>query len=130
MFHDPQINLYVADVETSVRFYCENFGFAETFRTPRDGQPIHVEMRLGGLILGVASFESARSIHGLDVASGPPRGEVVLWTIDVDEAYEMLTARGARPLSKPHDFLTNLRSAWVADPDGNPVQMVMRRSSG
>ena len=28
---------------------------------------------------------------------------------------------------EPHDFLDSLRAAWVADPDGNPVQIVTRR---
>jgi catechol-2,3-dioxygenase len=30
-------------------------------------------------------------------------------------------------LPAPHDFFDSLRAAWVADPDGNPVQIVMRR---
>jgi len=34
---------------------------------------------------------------------------------------------GVRALSESHDFLDSLRAAWVADPDGNPVQIVMRR---
>jgi catechol 2,3-dioxygenase-like lactoylglutathione lyase family enzyme len=129
VFRDPQINLYVADVERSLRFYGDLLGFTETFRTPRDGPPIHVEMRLGGLILGVATIESARGIHGLAIGDGSPRGEVVVWTDDVDRAFASLTAHGARPLSEPHDFLAALRAAWVADPDGNPVQIVMRRAN-
>jgi catechol 2,3-dioxygenase-like lactoylglutathione lyase family enzyme len=127
MFRDPQINLYVADVGASLRFYRDLLGFTETFRTPRDGTPIHVETRLGGLTLGVASMDSAGSSHGLDLGEGPPRGEVVLWTDDVDRAFAPLTDRGVRALSEPHDFLENLRAAWIADPDGNPVQLVMRR---
>ncbi|HEY2595448.1 MAG TPA: VOC family protein [Chloroflexota bacterium] len=127
MFREPQVNLYVADVERALAFYRDQLGFTETFRTPRDGMPIHVEARLGGLILGVASIESAGRIHGLEVGGGPPRGEVVVWTDDVDRAFATLIAQGVRPLSEPHDFLANLRAAWVADPDGNPVQMVMRR---
>src|SRR6266851_6364473 len=125
MFRDPQINFYAADVEASLRFYRDLFGFTETFRTPRQGEPIHVEMRLGGLTLGVASIESARGIHGLDLGDGPPRGEVVVWTDNVDQAFASVTAQGARPLSEPHNFLADLRAAWIADPDGNPVQMVM-----
>jgi catechol 2,3-dioxygenase-like lactoylglutathione lyase family enzyme len=129
MLRDPQINLYVADIEASQRFYRDLCGFTEVFRTPQEGEPIHVEMRLGGLILGVATMDSARQLHGLSMDAGPPRAEVVLWTDDVDGVYQRKTASGARALSEPHDFLSNLRSAWVADPDGNPVQLVMRRSS-
>ena len=129
MFRDPQINLYVADVEASLRFYRDLLGFTENFRTPKDGTPIHVEMRLGGLILGVASIESVRDIHGLDMQPGPPHGEVVLWTDDVDSAFESITAKGFRALSKPHNFLADLRAAWIEDPDGNPVQLVMHHGT-
>lgn len=124
MFRDPQINYYVRDVEESVRFYRDLFGFEESFRTPPSGPPAHVELRLGDFILGLASIESARSTHGLDVGGGPPRGEVCVWADNVDRAYSNLVEQGVESLSSPHDFLGRLRSAWVADPDGNPVQIV------
>jgi catechol 2,3-dioxygenase-like lactoylglutathione lyase family enzyme len=128
VFRDPQVNLYVSDIEASLRFYGDGLGFEETFRTPREGSPIHIELRLGGLVLGVATVESARAIHhvAVDLPRGAPRSEVVVWTDDVDAAFAHLTSQGASPLSEPHDFLSNLRAAWVADPDGNPVQLVMR----
>lgn len=128
MFREPQVNFYVRDVERSVRFYAELLGFVETFRTPEEGEPANVELRMGGLILGLASIESARSVHGLAADEGPPRAEVCVWTDDVDAAYAWLLARGAEEVSAPHDFLGRLRAAWVADPDGNPVQVVARTS--
>lgn len=130
MFRDPQVNFYVEDVDAAARFYRDLFGFVETFRTPEHGAPIHVEMRLGQLTLGLATIASTRSMHGLPVGPGPPRAELVVWTDDVDEAYAMLMAKGARALSQPHDFLATLRAAWVADPDGNPVQIVARHAAG
>ncbi len=128
VFRDPQVNLYVEDVEASVRFYRDLFGFSEGFRTPKDGTPIHVELRLGHLTLGLASIESIRRMHGFEVSAGPPRAEVVLWVNDVDQAFEVLQANGAKPLSAPHDFIGTVRAAWVADPDGNPVQIVTQRT--
>jgi catechol 2,3-dioxygenase-like lactoylglutathione lyase family enzyme len=128
VFHSPQINLYVRDVEASVRFYRDLFGFSETFRTPEQGPPIHVELGLEELTLGLAAIESVREIHGFTVGGGPPRAELVLWTEDVDKAFAGLTARGVPVLSAPHDFLgVVLRAAWVADLDGNPIQLVTRR---
>lgn len=125
MFRDPQVNFYVEDVEKSVTFYRDLFGFEETFRTPEAGTPDHVELRIGSFILGLASIESAQDIHGLAVAAGPPRAEVCLWTDDVDDAYHRLIKQGANEITPPHTFLDGrLRAAWVADPDGNPVQMV------
>ncbi len=127
-FTDPSINYYVSDVETAVHFYTENFGFVETFRTPQEGKPIHAEIKLGSLILGLASRESGQTLHALTLdAGGPPRAELVVWTENVDEAYAMLAEKGVPGMSAPHDFLAALRSAWVMDPDGNPVQIVSRR---
>jgi catechol 2,3-dioxygenase-like lactoylglutathione lyase family enzyme len=130
VFESPQVNFYVKDVEASAGFYRESFGFAETFRTPKDGQPVHAELRLGEFTLGLASVAALREVHGITVSPGPPRAEVVVWTDDVDQAHAVLTARGVRTLSAPHDFLGTLRAAWVADPDGNPVQIVMRQRDG
>src|SRR5215211_7945740 len=61
--------------------------------------------------------------HGLNPdLSGRPV-EIVLWTDDADRDHARLTAEGAPSLSAPHDFLADLRLAWVADPDGNPIQL-------
>jgi predicted enzyme related to lactoylglutathione lyase len=50
--------------------------------------------------------------------------EVVVWTDDVPGAVEAL---GAPVLSPPHDWLDGrLVVAWVADPDGNAVQLVQK----
>lgn len=126
-FTDPAINYYVEDVEIAVRFYVEHFGFVETFRTPKQGKPIHVEVSLGPLILVLASKEAGQTMHGLPLGPGGfPRAELVVWTENVDEAYAMLIENGVPSVSAPHDFLSSLRAAWVMDPDGNPVEIVSR----
>lgn len=130
MFSKPQVNIYVSDVVRSVEFY-RLVGFEETFRIPREGTPIHVELRLDGFTLGLAAVTSAVADHGLDLdLSRPGRGmEIALWTDDTDAAVTRLIAAGAREMSRPHDWLGGtLRVAWVADPDGNPIELVQRRS--
>ena len=126
MFSRPQINLYSADVPRAVGFY-ERLGFMETFRTPSHGTPIHVELVLDGFKLGIADVESARRDHGLDVTSEGRGGEVCVWTDGTDAAYADLLAHGATSMSEPHDWLADLRVAWVADPDGHPVELVQKR---
>lgn len=127
-FTDPAINYYVEDVEIAARFYREHFGFVEIFRTPEQGKPIHVEIRLGPLVLGLASKEAGQTMHGLPVGPGGfPRAELVVWTDNVDEAYALLLEKGVPGISAPHDFLSSLRAAWVMDPDGNPVEIVSRQ---
>ena len=120
------VNLYTRDIEAGLHFYRDLLGFTETFRTPAQGVPEHVELRLNEFMVGLGTVEAARRVHGVEAAPGSPVMVLVVWTDDVDRAYASLAARDARTLSAPHDFLGTLRAAWVADPDGNPVQIVMR----
>jgi uncharacterized glyoxalase superfamily protein PhnB len=117
------------DVVRLVTFY-ERLGFRETFRTPKDGTPVHAEVTLDEFIVGIASVEVAIADHWLNPNLGGRPVEIVLWTDDTDRDYARLTADGAPSLSPPHDLLSNLRVAWVADPDGNPIQLVQHRKRG
>jgi glyoxylase I family protein len=122
-FKNQLYNLYTNHIEASLQFYHGLLGFTETFRVPNQGPPTHVEMELGPLNLAVSTVEVLKRDHGLLGGGGPPRGEVVLSVADVDGAYSWMRAQGAPSLSPPHDFARVLRGAWVADPDGNPVQL-------
>ncbi len=118
------INLYSRDLSRAAAFYLE-LGFVETFRTPESGEPAHIELKLDGFTLGIATIEAAQEHHGLR-AEGEGRWiEIVLWTDDTDAALNALVAKGAPLLSPVHDFLDGkLRATWIADPDGNPIQLV------
>jgi catechol 2,3-dioxygenase-like lactoylglutathione lyase family enzyme len=123
----PQINLYALDILKSVAFYSA-LGFVETFRTPQEGHPDHVELILDGFTIGIASAAAAATDHGLQPQLNGRAIEIVLWTDDTDGAFAQLTATGSRALSAPHDWLDDLRIAWVTDPDDNPIQLVQRRT--
>ena len=125
VFHAPQIILFSTDVERAAVFYV-GLGFVETFRVPAEGEPIHVDLELDGSKLGVASVDSTRNDHGLDPVAHGQRAAVILWTDDVDAAFEELTATGVPALAAPHEWLGRLRIAWIADPDGHPVQLVQQ----
>lgn len=123
------INLYSRDLARAAAFYAR-LGFVEGFRTPEVGAPVHIEVALDGFTVGIATIEAAREHHGLRPVGEGRWIEIVLWTEDVDAAVERLTAEGAPLLSAAHDFLDGaLRAAWVADPDGNPIQLVQRRGA-
>lgn len=126
-FRTPQVNLYTRDLGRSLQFYRDLLGFTEAFRTPAQGAPSHVELRLGHFTLGLATLAALQRDHGVTGGGELPRGEVVVWSEDVDRAYAWLVAHGAGSLSPPHDYGRGLRAAWIADPDGNPVQVVTRR---
>lgn len=124
MFRDPQVNTYVHDVERQVRFYTEHLGFTETYRTPKEGRPDHVEVRLGGLVLGFASYEAAARDHDLHPTPGEKGFEIVLWTDDVERDWRLLQDAGAEPVRAPHLFVGRLLGAWLRDPEGGNVHIV------
>lgn len=123
IFRAPQVILFSADVPRAAAFY-EALGFRETFRVPAEGVPIHVDLVLDGYKIGIASVASTRDDHGLDPIAEGQRAAVILWTDDTATAFDELVAGGVPALRTPYTWLDRLLIAWVADPDGNPVQLV------
>jgi lactoylglutathione lyase len=128
MFVTALVNLYTGDIETGLRFYRDLLGFEETFRTPREGTPEHVELKLNGFTIGLGTVEAARRVHGVEAAPGSPAMVLVVWTDDVDKSYGELVAAGVPAVQPPHDTGNNNRNALLRDPDGNLVEIVAKRS--
>jgi glyoxylase I family protein len=121
-YRAPQVILFSDDLPRVAAFYA-HLGFVETFRVPADGDPIHVDLVLDGYKIGIASAASTRDDHGLDPIVEGQRAAIVVWTDDTAAAYDALTAMGAPALAAPRRWLERLLIAWIADPDGNPVQL-------
>ena len=123
MFRRPQVILFSNDLPRAAAFYAD-LGFTETFRVPKEGEPIHIDLALDGYQIGIASVASTRDDHGLDPIGEGQRAAVILWTDDTAAAYAKLIANGCPAIAAPHVWLHRLLIAWTADPDGNPVQIV------
>ena len=123
IFREPQLILFTEDLPRVTAFY-RRLGFTETFRTPADGDPIHVDLALDHYKVGFSTVASSRDHHGLDPVPSGQRAAVILWTDDVETAYAELLSLGAPALKAPHVWLGRLLIAWTADPDGNPIQLV------
>ncbi|WP_112241220.1 VOC family protein [Kribbella monticola] len=126
MYAGALVNLYTRDIEAGIRFYRDLLGFEETFRTPIDGTPEHVELRLNGFTLGLGTVEAAQRAHGVDASPGTPAMALVMWTDDVDTAYSDLTAAGVTAVQPPRDSGNGNRNALFRDPDGNLVEIVAK----
>jgi lactoylglutathione lyase len=126
MFGDPMVNLYTYDIAAGLRFYRDLLGFEETFRTPTEGTPEHVELRLNGFGVGLGTVQAAKRVHGVDASPGNPAMVLVLWADDVDEAYRDLAAAGVPVVQPPHNTGNNNRTALLRDPDGNLVEIVAK----
>jgi lactoylglutathione lyase len=61
--------IYTNDIEAGVHFYRDLLGFGETFRTPIEGVPEHVELRQNGFTIGRGTVEAARRVHGVDAVA-------------------------------------------------------------
>ncbi len=121
------INLFVNDIEKSLRFYHSIFGFKQISRTSGNGSMGQIQMELGNLNLGISAMEYLNQHYGIYASKGPPRGEVAVWVDDVDSAYSWLITRHVPFFSPPHNFAGVLRAAFASDPDGNPLQIVSRQ---
>jgi lactoylglutathione lyase len=126
MFADPMVNLYTNDIEAGLHFYRDLLGFEETFRTPTDGIPEHVELRLNGFCVGLGSVQAAKRVHGVDALPGCTAMVLVVWTDNVDDAYRELVSAGVPVVQPPHDTGNNNRNALLRDPDGNLVEIVAK----
>jgi lactoylglutathione lyase len=127
MFTEGFVNLYTRNIEAGIRFYWDLLGFRETFRTPKEGTPEHVEFTLNGFGVGLGTVEAAKRVHGVDASPGSPAMVLVVWTDDVDKSFKLLTSFGTPVVQLPHDTGSNNRSALLRDPDGNLIEIVAKR---
>lgn len=126
LYADAFVNLYTRDVEAGLRFYKGLLGFEESFRTPANGTPEHVELTLKGFGLGLSAVEAAKTRHGVDASPGSPAMSLVIWTDDVDKSFAQLTSAGTPVVQPPHPSGKHNRAALLRDPDGNLVEIVAR----
>ncbi len=128
MISSGLVNVFTHDIERALDFYQGVLGLHETFRTPGEGAPEHVEMTAGGFVLALSTAEAARRVHGLDAEVGRSAMSLVFWVDDVDAVYGAVTGAGAPAVTAPHDAGNNNRNAVVRDPDGTLVELVAKRS--
>jgi catechol 2,3-dioxygenase-like lactoylglutathione lyase family enzyme len=127
MFTEGFVNLYTRDIEAGIHFYRDLLGFKETFRTPKEGTPEHVELILNGFGVGLGTVEAAKRRHGVDAAPGTPAMVLVIWTDDLEKSFELLKSAGTPIVQPPHDVGSSNRSALLRDPDGNLVEIVAKK---
>ena len=128
MFQTGFVYLYTRDFHAGLGFYRDLLGFRETFRAPREGPLEHVELTLNGFGIGLGTVEAGRRVHGVDAEPGRPSMVLVVWTENVDRAFEQLTGAGVPVVQPPHNTANNTRTALLRDPDGNLVEIVSKVS--
>ena len=119
------VGLFANDVPAMVRFYCDVLGF----EVEGDDHESHAEFRHEGVrfsmykramlpdLLGEeATFP--RGLNGtFELALDLPRFE------DVDVFFEKAVEAGAKAVTEPRDEPWGMRSSYVADPEGNLIEI-------
>jgi catechol 2,3-dioxygenase-like lactoylglutathione lyase family enzyme len=135
------VGVTVTDLDASLAFYCEVVGFELSLRTRaggewfdtltrNDGADIEIAMlRLGDFTLQLVQYH--RSGGGvLPLAHhniGNPH--LCIEVDDVDERHRQITASARHDPTPVVDIMgTGIRSFYVHDPDGVPVELLQMRS--
>jgi glyoxylase I family protein len=131
-----QIGLTVSDIERSRHFYGQLLGLRET-------PPMQLSKKMGvvgnqryAFICGKTTIKFW-SRGELPVKTGAPARRTGIRSVaaavsDVDAKCDELRARGVPIKVEPHDFGTLARVAFIADPDGNWIELTspLRSSAG
>ena len=119
------IGLFVRDLERMVSFYKEVIGIDIDW----DGQGPYAEFQHEGIRF--AMFERKKLPRVLGLKPSFPTGINGTFELSinvgeshkVDEAYQRLVASGAKPIYPPRDEPWKMRSAMIADPEGNLIEI-------
>jgi glyoxylase I family protein len=135
-FSFDHAGLSVADLDASARFYCDVFGFAPEFAFELTPHPVRGQMLVHPSGCRLELFEHAHSRPGIQDASPIDAlatrgyGHFGLTATDLDEAFEAAVAAGAQPVKAPGPSPEpGVQFAFLADPDGNLVELIGRTAS-
>lgn len=121
-FLSALFSVYSNDIARATEFYGNVLGLQETYRFPYQGDPEHVEYRVGATTIAVSSPEGLKS-HGMPAPTRGHSFEISLNVDDVDAVVAELRAKGVTILREPFDSAAKNRTAYIADPDGTWISL-------
>ena len=120
-------SLLVGDMDIMVRFYRDILGFS----TQWDGGDF-AEFETASGALSLFMYSREQFVKAIGESYVPPKGinqsfEIALWLpsfADVDEEYERLSKLGLRfPTGEPITYPFGIRNFYIADPEGNLLEI-------
>lgn len=121
------VTLLVDDIEVSRAFYRDVIGLSV-----QKDRGDYIELENPGLRLALYPRRRLAEMLELSVLGEPGRGHAVVLSLSVDrasavdEAYQKIVSRGARPMRPPEDMPWGPRAAFFLDPDGNLLEVLAR----
>ncbi|HTQ92865.1 MAG TPA: VOC family protein [Streptosporangiaceae bacterium] len=138
-FRLDHAGLNVADLAAARAWYCEVFGLEPELTLRVEPLELDIEMlvhpehgyRLELLHRPGCSAGSGKPGHPGEAALREGYGHIAFDVTDLDAAFALAVARGARPIMPPGPSPERgVRMAWVADPEGNLVELMHRPPRG
>jgi len=138
-FRLDHAGLAVAGLAAARAWYCEVFGLEPELTLRVDALDLDIEMlihpehgyRLELLHRPDTAAGSAKPAHPGEASLREGYGHIAFDVTDLDAAFEFAVARGARPVVPPGPSPEHgVRMAWVADPEGNLVELMHRPTTG
>jgi lactoylglutathione lyase len=121
-FTNALVTVYSLDISRAIHFYGKILGLPETYRFPYEGDPEHVEFRIGSMTVAVSSPAGLES-HGMPPPSSGHPFEIGLRTDDVDALISELRDLGVAIIREPFSSPAGNRTAYIADPDGTWISV-------
>jgi lactoylglutathione lyase len=122
---EGQPNLYTRDPDRMSRFY-QQLGFVELYRFALpDGMVAFTTLQKGPFYLTLTHLDLIRQSTPLRWTGHSPvkQSDITVLVSDVDATVARLRNAGTRVLMAPADQPWGERQAYVADPEGNFVQL-------
>lgn len=131
------VGLSVADLPAAEAWYADAFGYVRELTLRVDALDLDIVMLLHPehadrleLLHRPGSRPGVRPKDPGEAALSEGFGHVAFDVEDVDAAYERVTGLGARPVMSPRPSPeAGVRMAFVADPEGNLVELLDRTSA-
>ena len=128
------IGLAVADLGAEASWFCEVFGLVRELTLRVEPLDLSIEMLIHpGLGYRVELLHRPGSLAGgkpgtpAEAALRDGYGHVAFDVADLEAAFDLAVARGARPVMPPCPSPeAGVRMAFVADPEGNLVELLHR----
>ena len=132
------VGVSVRDLERSIAFYCTHFGFRVRLQGEFAGAPLTFLTAAGGAELELVADTPAADGSGATGASGTARAgasadagpisHFALATADLDGLLAHLQAAGVPFLLGPVTVLDGMRTAFIAGPDGEEIELISQPS--